>query len=61
MVFISVFRNELNSLKKITFPNYLIGFWVKEGRSDFLKVAFLRAESIVRILARKQRGGGKDK
>lgn len=60
MVFISVFRNYLNSIKNITFPNYLTGFWIKGGRFDFLKVPFLRAESIIlRILARKQRGGGK--
>lgn len=59
MVFISLYRNDLNSVKRITFPHYLIGFWIKGGRFDFLKVPFLRVESILRILARKQRGGGK--
>lgn len=37
MEFIFIFRNELNYVKNFTFPNYLIGFWIK---FDFLKSLF---------------------
>lgn len=59
MVFISLLRNYLNAIIEITFPDYLIAFWIKGGRFDFLKVQFQRAETILRILSRKQRGDGK--
>lgn len=59
MMFISILRNYLNAVIEITFPIYLIAFWIKGARFDVLKVWFQRAEIILRILARKQRGGGK--
>lgn len=46
MEFVSTFRNELNYIKKFTFPNYLTGFWIK---FDFLKSLFLLSESWINL------------
>lgn len=59
MFFISVFRNDLNSIKKIVsqLPDYVLDY---REKCDFLKILFLRAESILIILVRKQGEVGKD-
>lgn len=59
MVSISVFRSNLNSIKKIVsqLPDCVLDY---REKCDFLKIQFLRAESILIILARKQGEVGKD-